>query len=229
MTIIGDATLIEIFSALGTPIIAVFAFLAYLLNRRLEKDNRRLQKLEKEPHVVAYLWQESNYGFIVDLVIANVGKGPAFNIKISIDPSDYSPESHGVVLPRYKNKSLTTCLPQGEKVRTSLGTGYELLTSPKKFNHTALLSYENFDGATKSSSHLLDVMIFESTVRFDVEGEKEIAEGVKKIADMMEEVIRGNDRINVETMSKREADKKWQEELERYQKQREQQESKNNG
>ena len=120
MTIIGDATLIEIFSALGPPVIAVFAFLTYHLNRRLEKDNRRLRELENEPHLVAYLLPNPRDRSIANVVIANVGKGPAFNVKISIDPPDYSLETHGVMLPQYKDDAIISCLPQGEKSKSPL-------------------------------------------------------------------------------------------------------------
>ena len=226
MTIIGDATLIEMVSALGPLIIAVFAFLTYRLNQRLEKDNRRLRELEKEPHLVAYLLPNPRDWALVNVVIANVGKGPAFNVKISIDPLDYSFETHGVRLPQYKDTKITSCLPQGEKIEINLGISREFFSKPKRFNHKAVLSCENFDKIIKFSSYVLDVEVLKNMNYFLTEGVREIAKGVKEIAKVMKEISKGSRRVKVETVSKREVDKRHQEAME---KEEERQKLKNNG
>ena len=68
-----------------------------------------------------------------------------------------------------------------------------------------MFSYENLGKIIKCSSSILDVEVLKNMHYIIIEGEKEIAKGVKKIADMMEKVTRGSNRIKVETISKKES------------------------
>src|SRR5689334_4751578 len=69
-------------SGLGAVASAFAAMVVMVLTRTLARDNRLLRKAGTEPEVVAYLLPDQRHINILNLVVANVGRGPARNVEL---------------------------------------------------------------------------------------------------------------------------------------------------
>ena len=111
----------------ATVVIACSAAVSAWLTWRLSQDNRTLLKAGTEPEVVAYLAPDPRSGFLVDVVLENVGQGPACDVEyfVDADPEDFA--KHKVVYVQARtSRKIKSLLPQGERVARFLGVGNAL-------------------------------------------------------------------------------------------------------
>ena len=121
---------------IATVVVALAAFVSagsavasVLLTRRLAEDNRVLRKAGTEPEVVAYLGIDTQSGFFVNLVLENVGQGPACDVEffVEADPQDFADRSVMDVTAGATQK-IRSLLPQGERAERRLGVGNSLFS-----------------------------------------------------------------------------------------------------
>ena len=74
-------------TAIATLIIASSAIVSVWISKELAKENRLLRKASTEPEVAAFLKADSRRNHARNLVLANVGQGPAKNVMFTIRAS----------------------------------------------------------------------------------------------------------------------------------------------
>lgn len=146
----------NLITALATVAIAVLTgFLAF--------ENRRLRKAGTEPEVVAYLLPHPDGNGAINFVLENIGQGLARNVKFTLNYDEDDFERHNVMLVNDTERSYIGVLPQGGRVQTLFGVGYELAGKGsegalKQFAVRA--TYDDLNGQTKHSDQWLDVAQF---------------------------------------------------------------------
>ena len=181
---------LEIVTAFSTLSIALFAIVTAFLTWRLASENRLLRKAGTEPRVVAYLKPDlGSYVPLVDLVLANVGNGPAQNVDYRIDGEEKKFRDYDTKFLPHDARYRFSFLPQGESIRMVLG-GYELFGCDANGNKSAIppfpafeitVRYENMIGKVYDDTFSLDVSDFSSMGAPAVAPEHVIAEMLKKI------------------------------------------------
>ena len=176
--------------AVSTGVIALFAILTFCVTWFLARENRLLRKGGTEPKVVAYLTPElGSYVPHINLVIANIGQGPAQDVAYWIDAKEEDFTKYEILFLKHDARVKIAFLPQGECIRATLGN-HELLGvksgggDPKgpalpPFNVT--VRYKNLTGKSFSCTHRMDVSSFSRMGAPFVEPEHEIAETLKEI------------------------------------------------
>lgn len=184
-------------TALATIVIA-------WLTGTLANENRRLRKAGTEPKVVAYLMPDARHQIMINFVLANIGQGPARDVRFSLDydPADF--QSHNVALVSSADRKAISVLPQGEKLVAFFGAGYELFQEPRLKPFRVKVSYRNAENVRYIGRYLLDISQFAGLVTIGTPAEHEIAESVKKIAKAVESWTGGIGRLKVETISTKE-------------------------
>ncbi len=112
----------------ATAIIAFSAVITTLLTWSLARDNRALRKAGTEPEVVAYLEIDARSGSLVNLVLENIGQGPACDVEffVDADPKDFS--AHEVMnVPARVHTKIARLIPQGGRRERMLALGFNLL------------------------------------------------------------------------------------------------------
>lgn len=163
---------------------AVIAYLTYLL----ASENRRLRKAGTEPHVVAYLAPHPDGNGGVNFVLANVGQGPARNVKFEFvyDAADF--RSHNAMLYNEHGRAPLTILPQGERIGSLFGVGYVLFGNSDGKSKTVLkpfdvkIAYTDLEGGLRSSIQTIDISQFSGLAGLlSKPANREIADTLAKI------------------------------------------------
>ena len=187
---------------------AIAAFLAVFLNTFsvglavfLYKENKRLREEGSRPNVVAYLQPAEGHITIANLIVANVGKGPAHNIKITHDASRSDLEKHKVRIRNLEIFEKWRVLPPREKFTLWFGEWPNLLSEPPLSPLNLSISYEDDDGRLFKVSYSLDPARFEGLSAINSAPFHEIAVVLGKISNEMSKWTSGFDRLKVETIS----------------------------
>jgi hypothetical protein len=138
--------------------------LAYL-TYRLAWESRSLRKAGSEPRIVSYLEPHPEGHGGVNFVLANIGQGPAFDVRFAFVYDDEDFKAHDVLLKNDEVRTNLTVIPQGQKVAALFGVGYVLFGSDAK-GGTILkpfevqVSYRDIEGRSRASSAKIDVRQF---------------------------------------------------------------------
>lgn len=145
--------------------VTAFATIAIVfLTCWLAIENRRLRKAGTEPEVIAYLMPHPDGTGAINFVVANIGQGPAKNVRFELDFDESDFVRHEVLLFNDKRRVRTNILPQGEKISALFGVSNKLAGTDKKQEilkpFTVNITYDDLGGKLRSSTHTLDVSQF---------------------------------------------------------------------
>lgn len=184
--------IIDSIMAVSTVVIAAFTiYLAF--------ENRALRKAGLRPHLVAYLSWNPRHDGAVELVIANVGQGPAFNVAVSLvdyDRTDFA--NHDVTISEDHIRQPMSALPQGEYQRFMFGITYVLWGNPDAHGNvteplkpfTVRLSCTNLLKEKKEIEFTLDIRQFAGFSKY-----KPNDKSLKEIKDLSRDIKNTNREI----------------------------------
>ena len=73
-------------TAISTVVLTIVTFAYVLLTRSISKETEMMRKAQTEPNISATSQSEEGYASLIDLVIKNIGLGPAYNVKFEVNP-----------------------------------------------------------------------------------------------------------------------------------------------
>lgn len=201
-------------TALATVAIASAAIVTTFLTFMLAKENRLLRKAGTEPQVVAYLTTNPRHRTVVDLVLANVGQGPAYNVKFTFEAADGDFAAHNVQISNMADRKPIGILPQAEQIDTFFGTGPDLFKNPRLKPFNVHVEYDDISGKHHDRDYPLDVSQFDGLITLGSPPEHEVAEALKKIERHVGQLATGFKRLKVETITTSEVRKQEEERAE---------------
>lgn len=146
-------------SALSTLCIAILtAFLWF--------ENRALRKAGQSPDVVAYILPHPDGSGAVEFILANVGRGPAFDVTFEFACDDEDFLAHDVMLENDKDRMPLSVIPQGEKVKSLFGIGFKLYGKSSGRDIGPLkpfmvyINYKDTLGCNHQSKRVVDIKQF---------------------------------------------------------------------
>jgi hypothetical protein len=197
-------------TAIATALIAVMAVVTAWLTRTLARENRLLRKAGTEPEVVAYLLPDRRHREVLNLVLANIGQGPALAVTFRIEADEEDFRRHEVQLNNSEKRTALSILPQGERIPYLFGIGHRLFEEPRLKSFAISVEYRNLTGKRRSGRFPLDVSQFEGLITVGVPAEHEMAVALKAISEEIRRWRSHYGRIKVEVMTteeqKRESD-----------------------
>ena len=138
----------------------VLAWATWLLAR----ESREARADANRPRVSAKFQQDPDYGSFIRLVLKNLGRGPALNLRFSLNGNEADFEKHKVRLLR--NTSAPINFLSHEEAETyHFGTATNLFKDPPMESFTVQLEYEDLDGKHYDHSVNLNVKEFQKLVR----------------------------------------------------------------
>ena len=181
-------------TAVATATIAVSAAITVWLTRNLTKENRLLREAGTEPKVVAYLKLDPYRSNVVQLRSSERGAGPAKDVEFTFQADEGDFENHDVRIGNSSDRTLTTMLPQGERIETFFGTGPVLMREPKLRPFTVSVRFQDVNGKDNNDEFSLDVAQFTGFSILGSRPEYEIAQTLKKIEAGIGQVVKGIQR-----------------------------------
>ena len=187
----------------ATVVIAVSALASLGVTWRLSEDNRALRKAGTEPEVVAYLGLDPTAPSLINLVLENVGQGPACDVEffVDADPDEFS--ERGVRLVTARNTQRVGLLPQGQHIERMMAPGWDLMSEDNPLPPFRVeLSYANLRGTRVGPvvSADLDVSQFEGALAGNPPDER-VADALEKIEKHLDHFSTGFNRLHVETIT----------------------------
>lgn len=172
-------------TALATVVLTATTIVYAALTAVLARENRLLRRAGTEPEVVAYLIPDQRNINMINLIVANVGRGPAMNVAIEYvaDFDDFA--KHGVRASFKGRRKLLSALPQGERFHFLFGSAFDLLGQNPLKDFSIKVFFEDTHGRERTSESLGSISNFEGIGRAHTP-ENEIAEAVKKISEAIQ-------------------------------------------
>lgn len=182
-------------TAIATIVIAVSAVVTTILTRKLARENELLRKAGTEPEVIAYLESGFHSGF-TNFVLANVGRGPARNVKFRMQSDDPrlsgdedSARRKGIFLRNIHERTAISFIPPGESVRALFGASRRLVQEPKLPPFEVSIEYENMKGKRYTGTAKLDISQFLGLLPETISpSEREIVKALERIEQHLGDV-----------------------------------------
>lgn len=187
-------------TALFTCVIAFASVVQLIVAWSLARDNRLLRKAGTEPEVVAYLLPR--HDGVINLIIANIGRGPAKDIDFRVigDKADF--ETHEVQLVDTARPPITL-LPQDDRISTAFGIGSTLGGDPALKPFSIEITFSDMNGKLRKWKQQIDVRQYEFLRTFGEPAQDKIARSIDNIEKEMKNWH--HLRLRVETMTAEEA------------------------
>lgn len=189
----------------ATVVIAVSAVASFWVTWRLSRDSRALREAGTEPEVVAYLAPDRRSAAFLNLVLENVGQGPACEVEffVDADPDDFAKHEVQYVAARV-TRQVSSLLPHGGRVERMLGVDHRLYGKDEESRlrpFRVQVCYSNLRGArTGPKEYVLDIAEFGGSVEIE-SAERRIADSLEKIERYLRDVSGGHKRLKVETIT----------------------------
>lgn len=177
-------------AALGTAATALIALVtAWLVLRQLHAareqltDARRAQAEQERPYVVVSIDSSEASAQLMDLVVENIGRTPARNVRIHLDPSPVrAEETRGLTLAeaRIFNEALPL-LPPGRTIRTFFDSAIDRKAKDLPAQHVARVTYENSEGECWDEESVLDLDTLRGAMFVDTFGMHHLAKAVREM------------------------------------------------
>lgn len=153
-------------------------------------ENRALRKAGLSPELVAYLSPSPDGTGAINLVIANVGRGPAFQVslKLTYDEDDF--RFHNAMVDNDPERMPQTVIPQDERFQMLFGISFELYGGKGEGDAEPLkpfcvhLVYKDLLGRTHKRSREIDIRQFAGLRGLLAKSNS------RKVADSLEQIER---------------------------------------
>jgi len=198
-----------IFSALVAFSTIVYAW----LTGRLVTETRMMREAQTEPKVSATIQPREEWINFVDLVIQNIGLGPAYNVKFKVTPDfeyargyllselGFIKNGLGYLAPNQKIQFFLTSL---------IGLSDEQINKPFAIK----ISYQNGVERTYENTYIIDLSSIIGLSQIEPPLQK-IADSIKSIQTDINSISTGSHRIKVISYTKDEIEEENKQRLER--------------
>lgn len=186
----------NLITAAATAVLAI-------LTGILWAENRSLRKAGSSPEVVAYLLPHPDGHGGIHFVLANVGRGPAFNVAFEFDYDEEDFKDHRAMLLNDPQRMPISVLPQDEKIRALIGISFELYGVVDQKNNGPLrpfkvrTTFHDVFGRKMKRERVLDIRQFAGLPGLlEKSNERKISETLEQIEKRIATMARESSRFS---------------------------------
>ncbi len=186
------------FTVIFSALVAIATLVYAILTWRLVSETRKMREAQTEPNISVTIQPREEWMNFVDLIIQNIGLGPAYNIKFEINP-DFKTFT-GKFLSEYGfMKNGLNFFASNQKFQFFLVSLVEYF--PKE-TFEIKVTYQNSIGKTYEDLYLIDFSQFEEVSQLGKAHLYEIANNIEKIQNDIHHISTGFHRMKVIMYSK---------------------------
>jgi hypothetical protein len=153
------------------------------ITHRILVDTAKARAQELAPYVVAFF--DTPEDTWVDLVVKNVGKTPAFDVKITLKPTTLTLDQIPFV------RSTSPAIPPNYEIRAYVSMLKSYLDSGDPLTIEAEVSYRGEAGESPTVvKHVLDLSIHKNRVSVSRKGIQDVAESLKTINKTLDAIAK---------------------------------------
>ncbi len=195
---------------LFAAVVAAATVVSVFLNRRLVNETVALRKAEMDPDIALYIEPRRLQHNLFDIVIRNVGRGPAYNVSFDIEPKvkvGEGDESHLSRLAILRD-GLKYLAPEQE-LRTFVGTYHDLDTGRMTITVSYYAKAKGWRRSAVVEPFTIDVRQFEGFSTVGDPPERELIRVLRQIADDFHRLRNGWWSMNVRVDGLRLFPERW--------------------
>jgi len=190
--------------AILTLVLAVITGIYAFLTWRMVKETKRMREIQSEPNISIYFKSKEEYIGLIDLIIENIGQGPAFNIKLVVNPDfKYSNQKNISELNLFKNGMHH--LAPGQQIKFFLNS-LAAMMAKGCMNFDVIVNYENFASKKFKRTFNIDLSEIMGLRRVGDPPLKRISDQLEKINEVMEKMISYYPQLKVIAYTKKDID-----------------------
>lgn len=184
-------------SAWATVVVALFSIVTVVVSLLVVRENRLLREAGNCPEIVPYLAPHPDGHGGVNFILANVGTGPALEVKFRFDYNEVDFKDHDVHLNNDDARQPFTLIKQGETREMLFGVGYVLygnggVKQPPLKPFGVVVAYKNLAGRRRVGKLTnIDIRQFHGLAGITTKpAQREIAEALTRISSALEQIAR---------------------------------------
>lgn len=205
--------MIELFSG----VVALSTLIYALLTWKLVSETRKMREVQTEPKISVSIQQSEEAINCNEMIIQNIGSGPAKNVNFQIDPDfEYM---HGRFLSKLNlmNKGLEYLAPN-QKIQFFLTDVREDFEKKTKTPFEIKVTYQNIIGKTYERKYIIDLSIFVGLPQLGEPPLYKIAKNIESIQKDVNRLSTGDHRLKAVIYTKSEVEEEEKELMEQLEK-----------
>src|SRR5690606_3572045 len=183
-------------TAIATTVLAALTFVLW-------GENRKLRKAGFSPEVVAYLQPHPDGHGGIQFVLANVGRGPAFNVRFDLEYDEADFAAHNAMLGNDMQRTAISVIPQNESIKSLIGISFQLygkvgekdLGPLKPFK--VRTTYNNIIAQTMSRERVIDIRQFSGLLGvIEKSDQRKVSQSLEAIESHLAKIARQSTRFS---------------------------------
>ncbi|MDK2864886.1 MAG: hypothetical protein PWP37_1078 [Thermotogota bacterium] len=201
------------FAVIFSAVVAVATVMYAILTWRLTSETRKMREVQTEPKVSVIVQPKEEWINFIDMVIQNIGLGPAYNIKFKINPDfEYAKGKFLSELGFMKNG--LRYLAPSQKLQFFLTSMIENFEEKTKKTFEIRVTYQNNVGKKYEDVYIID---FSQLIGLSQLGEPplyKIAKNIEKIQRNIQHLSTGFHKMKVIRYTKEDIEEEQRQRLE---------------
>lgn len=197
--------------------VAFAAIVGIRLNRRLVEETSHLRHAETDPFIAVYIEYQRLRPYLLDLVVQNSGRGPAYDIDFTVEPDIpiwviERDEENGENGGKKEGPRLTELrifqngikfMAPSQEIRFFFGSASQITREPISIKTTYFDDPTSPNRAKLSDTFLIDASIFDGMSTVGTPPELEVANSLKRIQRDIERIRKGGSWSNMKVTVRR--------------------------
>lgn len=197
------------FNLLFSAVVAVATVVYAVLTARLVRETERLRAAATEPALEVTYRSNDEAMSLLDIVIKNIGSGPAYDIRFEFTADTSSPGAEALLKPLRELKSfqsgLNVLLP-GQEFSSFWTDIREQFDSKVKTVVSVSTTCKSANGDEYGRTHTIDLSELQGVARLGTPPLLAISRSLKKVQDDLHKLVNGSQRIRVDAFSQADRD-----------------------
>jgi len=203
------------FAVIFSAVVAIATIVYAILTWKLVSETRKMREAQTEPKVSVTIQPREEWINLIDMVIQNIGLGPAYNIKFEINPDFEYMKGRFLSELGFMKNSLKYLAPN-QKLQFFLTTMIENFEEKTKKPFEIRVTYQNGRGKTYKDVYMID---FSQLIGLRQLGEPplyKIAKNVEEIEKDIYNLSTGFHKIKVVRYTKEDVEEETKQLLEQF-------------
>ena len=193
--------------SIGIGAILTITTIVYaLITARMLRETKKMRESQTEPHVFINVQPMERARFIKNMVIQNIGPGPAYNLKLKVEPDIQIRTGHYLSEMNLMKQGFRYLAPN-QRLECIVAHSIEEANKKEKALYEVTVTYQNKDKKHYEETFVLDFTEYFGMLHADTDPYEGIIKKLSEIQRDIHSVIRIPDsKIRVVAYTKKEAD-----------------------
>jgi len=174
------------FSVIFSAAVAFATIMYAILTWKLVSETKKMREVQTEPNISVFILPREEGINFLDMVIQNIGMGPAYNIKFKIEPDfEYITGSFLSQFGYFKNG--LEYLAPSQKLQFFF-TYVLKIPKEKKNPFNIHVTYENINGKSYKNNYTIDISSLEGLLQLGEPAIQQLAKNIEEIKNILKKM-----------------------------------------